>query len=94
MRRPDAGSGRVQGQETAGTEAVMEASPDRMRDAEFRQRGLPGFRLPGDEGPIWSNRKYSMKNENRLVIEKSYAIRPESNGMTVYDKKKHKFFFF
>ena len=35
-----------------------------------------------------------MKNENRLVIEKSYAIRPESNGMTVYDKKKHKFFFF
>ena len=35
-----------------------------------------------------------MKNESRLVIEKSYAIRPESNGMTVYDKKKHKFFFF
>jgi len=35
-----------------------------------------------------------MKNENRLVIEKNYAIRPEPNGMTVYDKKKHKFFFF
>lgn len=35
-----------------------------------------------------------MNNGNKLHIEKKYTIRPEPNGVTVYDKARHKFFFF
>ena len=35
-----------------------------------------------------------MENASKLHIEKKYTVRPEPNGITVYDKTKHKFFFF